>query len=217
VKGDARAERQSSSPSALLSPAPSKQKRVAQAAFAAYLLAHLAVQAFRAHGDAARPEPGLEQQPWFVASVLLLLWLPLALLAALELRQGFQSAAPAFQSERARALGFAERLSWVVVVLFTLLHCAQTAWPLLAGSWIAGDVRPELTLSLSSTYRGVPLQASAYLCAVGAGSFCAVRQAMLALSAPPRALARAIVGLGILGYALGSYAVIRCATGPILP
>jgi hypothetical protein len=40
---------------------------------------------------------------------------------------------------------------------------------------------------------------------------------MLALSAPPRALARAIVGLGILGYALGSYAVIRCATGPILP
>ena len=217
MKGDARAERQSSSPSAVVVPAPSRQKRIAQAAFAAYLLAHLAVQAFRAHGDSDRPEPGLEQQPVFVATVLLLLWLPAALVAALELRTGLRSAAPALQSERARALAFAERLSWVVVVLFTLLHCAQTAWPLLDGSWIAADIRPELLLSLSSTYRGVPLQAIVYLCAVGAGSFCAVRQAMLALSARPGAAARAIVGLGVLGYLLGSYAVIRCATGPILP
>jgi hypothetical protein len=88
---------------------------------------------------------------------------------------------------------------------------------LLDGSWVAADVRPELILSLSSTYRGVPLQAIAYLCAVGAGSFCAVRQALAAFPAAPRSVARAIVGLGILGYVLGSYAVIRCATGPILP
>jgi hypothetical protein len=61
------------------------------------------------------------------------------------------------------------------------------------------------------------LLAAGYLCGVGAAAFFAARQVLEALpGSAPRALARASVALGVLAYLLGSYAVIRCASGVIL-
>lgn len=217
VEGDARPERQSSSPSSLLAALLSKTRRFARPAFALFVLAHLAVQALRAHGDGARPEPGLEQQVWFVAAVLLLIWAPFALLAGHELRRVLSGARLTAHTDRERALAVAERLSLLVVVLFTVVHVAHTAWPLLSGNLADADLRPELILTLSTTNHGLPMQGALYLCGVGAGSFYAVRQALASLAGASRRAARAVVALGVLGYALGSYAVIRCASGQIFP
>jgi hypothetical protein len=215
VEGDARSERQSSSPNSLLSAWRSNARRFARLAFAIFVLVHCVDQAFRARSDATRPEPGLELSPWFVAAVLLVVWLPFALFAGHELRRAL-SPLPR-QTDRGRALAAAERLSLLVVVLFTVVHVAHTAWPLLAGSLTDADLRPELILTLSTTSHGLPVQGIVYLCGVGASSFYAVREALAALPDAPRTLRRAVVALGVLGYALGSYAVIRCASGEILP
>jgi hypothetical protein len=217
VEGDARPERQSSSPSSLRSALLSQVRRFARPAFAIFVLAHLAIQALQAQADASRPEPGLELEPWFVAAVLVVVWLPFALLAGHELRRALSFARRPAQNDRARALAVAERLSLLVVVLFTVAHVAHTAWPLLAGSLTDADLRPELILTLATTNHGLPVQGILYQCGVGAGSFYAARQALAALPGAPRAVTRAVVALGVLGYALGSYAVIRCASGPILP
>jgi hypothetical protein len=192
-------------------------RRFARPAFAIFVLVHFVVQALRAHADGARLEPGLEQQPWFMAAVLLLLWLPFALLAGHELRLALAGARLPAQTDRERALAGAERLSLLVLVLFTVVHVAHTAWPLFSGGLADVDLRPELILSLSTTSHGLPIQGILYLCGVGASSFYAVRQALASLSGAPRAVTRSVVALGVLGYALGSYAVIRCASGPILP
>jgi hypothetical protein len=192
-------------------------RRFARLAFASFVLVHFAAQAFRASTDAGRPEPGLELKPWFVAAVLLLVWLPFTLFVGQELRRVLSFAPLPAQTDRGRALAFAERLSLFVVVLFTAVHVAHTAWPLLGGSLTDADLRPELILTLSTTSHGLPMQGIVYLCGVGASSFYAVRQALAALPSAPRAVARAVVALGVLSYALGSYAVIRCASGQILP
>jgi hypothetical protein len=147
----------------------------------------------------------------------LVVWLPFALFAWHELRRVLSLAPLPAQNDRARALAFAERLSLLVVVLFTVVHVAHTAWPLLGGSLADADLRPELISTLSTTSHGLPVQGIVYLCGVGASSFYAVRQALAALPGAPRTLTRAVVALGVLGYALGSYAVIRCASGQILP
>jgi hypothetical protein len=214
VEGDARPERQSSS---VLKALLSNTRRFARPAFAIFILAHFAVQALRAGADDARPEPGLEQQPWFVAALLLLVWAPFALLAGHELRRALRGTPLPAQTDRERALAGAERLSLLVVVLFTVAHVAHLAWPLLRGELAAADLRPELLLTLSTTNHSLPVQGIVYLCGVGAGSFYAVRQALASLSGAPRALTRAVVALGVLSYVLGSYAVIRCASGQILP
>jgi hypothetical protein len=216
VEGDARPERQSSSPSSLRSALLSKVRRFARPAFAIFVLAHFAIQAFRAHADATRPEPGLELKPWVVTAVLVVVWLPFALLAGHELHRALSLARLPARNDRARALAVAERLSLLVVVLFTVAHIAHTAWPLLGGSFADADLRPELILTLSTTSHGLPVQGIVYLCGVGASSFYAARQALTALSGAPRAITRTVVALGVLGYALGSYAVIRCASGQIL-
>ncbi len=150
-----------------------------------------------------------------MAAVLLVVWLPFALFAGHELRRAL-SPLPR-QTDRGRALAAAERLSLLVLVLFTVVHVAHTAWPLLAGRLADADLRPELILLLSTTNHGLPVQGILYLCGVGASSFYAARQALTALSGAPRVVTRAVVALGVLGYALGSYAVIRCASGQILP
>jgi hypothetical protein len=214
VEGDARPARQSSSPSSALAALSAKLRRGARLGFALFVLIHLAEQAIRAVADAARAEPGFELQPWFVALLLLLVWLPFTLFAADELRSRLSGARKPAAGDQARALAVAEWLSGLVVVLFTVLHVAHTAWPLLSGSRVQEDVRPELVLSLSSTSHGVPVQAGAYLCAVGAASFYAARQAHAALGRAPQ---RVLNGLGVLAYLLGSYAVIRCAGGQLFP
>lgn len=215
IEGDARPERQSSSPSSWLWAWLSNARRFARPAFAIFVLAHCAAQAFRARSDATRPEPGLELQPWFVTAVLLVVWLPFALFVGPELRRALSPLPP--QTDRGRALAAAERLSLLVLVLFTVAHIAHTAWPLLDGSLTDADLRPELILTLSTTSHGLPVQGIVYLCGVGASSFYAVRLALAALADAPRILRRAVVALGVLGYALGSYAVIRCASGEFLP
>ncbi len=181
------------------------------------MLVHFAFQAFRATADGARPEPGLETQPWFVAALLLVIWLPFALFVGHELTGLLSPARVREALPQARALLFAERLALLVVVVFALAHTGQVSWPLLTGTASAADVRPGLVLSLSSTSRGVPLHAAAYVCGVAAASFYATRQVLAASRALSRPAARAIVTLGVLAYALGSFAVIRCSGGQIFP
>jgi hypothetical protein len=87
-----------------------------------------------------------------------------------------------------------------------------------SGNIAAEDVRPELIALLSSTRFGVPLTAAGYVCGVGAASFVGTRLALRLLARrKSRAFSRALVALGVLAYLLGSYAVIRDASGVILP
>jgi hypothetical protein len=214
VKGDARSEAPSSSTrsgSRLVSICD----RYAGLGFAAFILLHFAGQAFRAHTDGALPQAGWELEPWFVAIVLLAVWLPFALFAWREFGRGRPSI-QASASPKARALGILERVALAVVLLFTVWHVTQLVWPLLSGTFAPGDVRPELVAALSSTAHGAPLLASAYLCAVGAAAFLGTRQALRA-EAGSRRVTRIVIALGVFAYLLGSYAVIRCASGAILP
>ena len=217
VKGDARSEAPSSGPGRLTR-LLSACDRYAGLGFAGFVLLHTAGQALRARRDEALPEAGFELQPAWVLCVFLAIWLPFAAFAWRELRRGGASRKTETTSEKARALALLERVTLWVVLLFTALHIAQIAWPLLSGAQAPSDVRPELVALLSSTQQGVPLVAASYLCGVGAAAFFGTRQALRALGEPrPRALSRAAVAFGVLAYLLGSYAVIRCSGGVILP
>jgi hypothetical protein len=105
----------------------------------------------------------------------------------------------------------------VIVLVFGWLHWLLLSWPLISDAFDESDVRAELVAGLSSTWHGLPLQGIAYLCAVGAGAFCAARLTLALLPAARPALSRAVVSLAVLGYLLGSYAVIRCGSGSLLP
>ena len=161
------------------------------------------------------PGAGWELEPWFVAAVLLAVGPPFAVFAWRELGRARRSIA-ASASPKARALGILERVALAVVLLFTVLHVTQLVWPLLCGTFAPGDVRPELVAALSSTAHGVPLLASAYLCAVGAAAFLGTRQALRAETGA-RSVTRVVIAVGVFAYLLGSYAVIRSASGAILP
>ncbi|HTA91083.1 MAG TPA: hypothetical protein VK745_15945 [Polyangiaceae bacterium] len=215
VKGDARSVAPSSSTRGLAL-LVSTCDRYGGLGFAAFVLLHLACQALRARTDGALPSPGLELQPLFVSAVLLVVWLPFLVFAWRELKRRPSTIEAPEAAERARALGILERTALVVVLLFSALHGAQIVWPLLRGTFAPDDVRPELIAALSSTEHGAPLLAVAYVCGVGAAAFFATR---LTLRARPgaRPLARVAVALGIFAYLLGSYAVIRCASGVMLP
>lgn len=215
VKGDARSADPSSSTRGL----PwliGLCERYAGLGFAVFVLFHLACQALRARTDGALPSAGLELQPLLVVAVLLLVWLPFLVFAARELQRRTATVGEADASERARALRILERVALVVVLLFSVLHGVQIVWPLLRGTFAPDDVRPELTAMLSSTEHGAPLLAITYLFGVGAATFVASRQSLRAWSGK-RALGRVAVALGIFAYLLGSYAVIRCASGVIFP
>ena len=108
-------------------------------------------------------------------------------------------------------------LALAIVLVFGAVHGVLMAWPILSGALTEIDVRPELIADLSSTWRGVPLPGAAYLCAVGAASFYAARSALAALPGARPWLSRSVVGLALLSYLLGSYAVIRCGSGSLLP
>ena len=219
AKGDARPERQSSWPSPESGPWSAFRVRsanYARLAFACFVLLHLACQAYRASTDGPIPQPGLELQPWFVSAVLLGVWLPFAVFVGRGLLNSSFRSNPSAPGQE-RALAVIEPLALALVLLFVAVHVAGIAWPLLSGSLADQDVRPELIASVSATYRGVPLQAVVYLGAVGAASFYAVRQTLAVLPKARPRLARGVVALGVVAYLLGSYAVIRCASGAILP
>jgi len=209
VKGDARFERQSSSVGRF------DWSRYAQLSFAGFLFLHLTCQAYRAWTDRLIPEAGIEGEPWAVAIVLLVVWLPFMAYGARELCRRPPPVVPGNRVNE-RALQVVEPVALAGVMLFALVHGAELAWPLLAGHSLAADVRTELIATLSGTWRGVPAAGVAYLSAVGAGSFYATRQALKAFPGATPTGSRAIVLLGVLGYLLGSYAVIRCASGTLL-
>jgi len=218
VKGDARSK-PSSSGAGSWSRLRSACERYAGRGFAGFVLLHCAGQAFRALRDGAVPSAGFELTPALVVGILLLVFGPFAVFAWAEFRRvRAAGGAAAAESAKARALSALESMTLVIVLGFTLWHVEQIAWPLLLGTFTTSDVRPELIALLSSTWQGVPLLAAGYLCGVGAASFYGTRQALRALAEPQRrARARALVALGVLTYLLGCYAVIRAASGVILP
>jgi len=219
AKGDARAARQSS----WLSSPGGTEAKLARAAgplrlmFAAFVLVHLALQAWRAHTASALPEAGFEQAPWLVGALLGLLWLPFTAFGLLTLSRSLTRREWASLRGQARALAVIEPISLAIVLVFGALHGVTLAWPLVRGAFDALDVRAELVATLSSTWRGVPMNALGYLCAVGAAAFCAARLALASLPARGPALVRAVLTLAVGAYLLGSYAVIRCGSGSLWP
>jgi hypothetical protein len=218
AKGDARSERQSSWPSSLgrVRGRLAATAGLLQLSFAGFVLLHFSAQAYRAYTDGALPESGFERAPWFVGA-LLLLWLPFTAFGVRKLSLSFTRGWRPGAAGQERALAVVESLSLAVVLLFGCLHGALMAWPLLSGSLGEADLRPELVAGLSSTWHGFPVEGMAYLCAVGAAAFCAARLTLAALPAARPRLARAVVGAAVLAYLLGSYAVIRCGSGSLLP
>ena len=219
AKGDARPERQSSWLS-LLGVVQGRLDGVLRPlplAFAGFVLVHFSVQAYRAFTDGALPEPGFERWPWLVGAELLL-WLAFTAFGIRQLKRSFlaRGSLPA-QDAQERALAVIEPLSLAIVLVFGGTHGAFLAWPLMTGSMDAADLRPELVATLSSTWRGLPVHGIAYLCAVGVTSFCAARLTLVALPVARPWLKRAVISLAVFVHLLGSYAVIRCGSGSLLP
>jgi len=215
---DARPERQSSWPSIAraLRARLAGAARPLQLSFAGFVLWHLAGQAYRAYTDGALPAAGFERTPWLVFALLLVLWLPFSVFGLRKLSRTFtHERLPA--AGQARALAVVEPLSLAVVLLFGSVHGLLMGWPLLSGALDQADLRAQLVADLSSTWRGLPLEGSVYLCAVGATAFCAARLTLALLPAGRPSLSRTVVGLAVLAYLLGSYAVIRCGSGSLLP
>lgn len=216
---DARAERQSS----WLNSLRGVQERLTglshplQLIFAGFVCLHFSEQAYRAATDGALPEAGLERTPWFVAGLLLLFWLPFTVVGLQRLRRAWSRGRPQAAQPRERALLAVEPVALTFVLLFGSVHGALMAWPLVTGALDAADLRAELVANLSSTWRGLPIAGIVYLCAVGAGAFCAARLALSRLAVGRADLSRAIVGLTVLACLLGCYAVIRCGSGSLLP
>jgi hypothetical protein len=216
---DARSERQSSW---LSSRSRAGQRlfglaRPLQLGFAGFVLLHFAGQAYRASTDGPLPEPGFERAPWFVAALHLLFWLPFTLVALSQLARSFEQRGSSVLQGQERALSALDPLALAIVVLFGSVHGTLMTWPLLSGSLDAADLRAELVADLSGTWHGVPLEAIVYLCAVGAAAFYAARLTLALLRVKRPTLSRGVLGLAVLGYVLGSYAVIRCASGSLLP
>lgn len=215
---DARPERQSSWPSKAraLRERLAGSARPLQLSFSGFVLWHFAGQAYRGYTDGALPEAGFERTPWLVGTLLLLLWLPFSVFGLRKLSRTLtHDRLPA--AGQARALAVIEPFALAVVLLFGTVHGLLMGWPLLSGALDQADLRAELVADLSSTWRGLPVQAIVYLCAVGAAAFCAARLTLALLPAARPALSRAVVGLAVLAYLLGSYAVIRCGSGSLLP
>lgn len=191
--------------------------RPLQLAFASFVGWHLCLQAYRADADGALPGTTFERTPGFVAGVFLLLWLPFLAVSVRELARSLTRGTLEGAAGQERALLTVEPLALVVVLLFGSVHGALMVWPLLSGALDEADLKAELVADLSSTWHGVPMRGMVYLCAVGAASFYAARLVLARLPAGRSGLARAVVGLAVLACLLGSYAVIRNGSGPLLP
>jgi len=191
--------------------------RPLQLSFAGFVLLHFSGQAYRAYTDAALPSAGFERSPWFVAGVSVLLWLPFTVLGLRQTRLWTSRGRLSALQGQARALAVVEPVALALVLLFGAVHGTLMAWPLVSGALDGADLRAELVADLSSTWRGVPVQGFVYLGAVGAAAFCAARLTLALLPTQRPGLSRVVVGLAALAYLLGSYAVIRCASGSVLP
>jgi len=216
---DARPERQSSW-LALLRGVRGRLAAVARPlrwGFAGFVFLHFSGQAYRAYADGALPSEGFERAPWLVAALFLLFWLPFTVFGVQRVSRAFARDSLKSVVGQERALSVVEPLALGVVLLFGGVHGALMAWPLLSGALDGTDVRMELVADLSSTWFGLPMHAVAYLCAVGAGAFCAARLTLTLLPTGRRALSRAVLALAVVSYLLGSYAVIRCGSGSLLP
>lgn len=215
---DARPERQSSWLSGL-----GLRKRLAgltrplRLCFAGFVFLHFSWQAYRAFTAGALPAADFERTPWLVAGLFALLWLPFSVLGVQQVSRTSSLARSKALQGQARALAVIEPLALVLVLVFGGMHGAQMTWSLLSGALDSADLRAELIADLSGTWRGLPMQGMVYLCAVGAAAFCAARSSLALLPAGRLGLSRAVIGLAVLAYLLGSYAVIRCGSGSLLP
>jgi len=216
---DARPERQSSWQGAL------RRARVRldtwarplQWGFAAFILCHFSGQAYRALTDGALPARGFERAPGFVAALLLLFWLPFTVFGVRQLKRFLARGSLNEVVGQERALSVIEPFALAIVLLFGSVHGVLMAGPLLSGALDGADLRAELVADLSSTWFGLPLSSSVYVCAVGAAAFCVARVTLRLLPAGRKMLSRLVVAVAVLCYLLGSYAVIRSASGSLLP
>jgi hypothetical protein len=218
-QGDARPE---ASSSATRGAKGARIELAARASFAVFLALHFTAYAYRAAHGAATGVPGAETSPW-LTPLALALWLPFFVYAVRGAARGFGSARSGGQSEKERALALAERTSLFAVLGFVIFHIFEFPLRLYAGHIVRSDILPDLVAALSGTTRGVPLVAIAYLVAVGASAFYASRSLALVArrlktdAQRRKALLRAAVGFGLFIYFAGAYAVIRFATGRVLP
>jgi len=188
-----------------------------QLSFGGFVLLHFSGQAYRACTDAALPSAAFERSPWFVAGVSLLFWLPFTVFGVRKASLWMSRSRLKALEGQARALAIVEPVALAIVLSFGGVHGALMGWPLVSGALDDADLRAELVATLSSTWRGVPAQGIVYLTAVGAAAFCAARLTLALLPAKRPRLSRIVVSLAGLAYLLGSYAVIRCGSGSLLP
>jgi len=218
VKRDAQGEAPSSG--ALGSRVLALSDRFAGPGFGAFLLLHLGLEALRAERDGAIPQAGVEATKGFVGLLSLGIFLPFCAFAARAVA-GTTARTNRPRNDHAtpelRAHFVLERIGFAVLLPFACWHVFKYALPILDGTFEHNDVRVELIASLSGTTFGLPLVAAAHALGVGAASFCATREALRAVIPQRTAVRRALVALGVLSYLLGSYAVIRDASGPLFP
>ena len=124
----------------------------------------------------------------------------------------------------ARPAEVTQRLSAVVLLVFSLLHILQFPARVWLGEISPRDYYPELCASLSSTaWGGVPLVAIGYLVGVAAaavhgagGVYRAALSSGLVSAARQQLLLRCCVAVGVAVFVLGALIVIDLATGSVL-
>jgi succinate dehydrogenase/fumarate reductase cytochrome b subunit len=195
-------------------------------ALAGYLLLHLLAQA-AALGGMQRYErvmSRVDSLPGFALGLVLCVYLPLGVHAALGLRRLLTQQtyfAAGWVGRWGRQL---QHASGGLLLCFLLLHVWQFRGRLWSGELGRSDVYPELTGSLSSTaLGGLPLVALGYLAGVavaalhaGQGLYHAARAWGLCTAAAEPRLRRACGAGAALLFALGALIVIDLATGSVV-
>lgn len=172
-------------------------------------------------GDLLRPVPGGAA----IATLLLLVWIPLAVHAGLGLwlvlsGASASSAGPDVPTPARRV----SRLTSLLALAFLVYHTRE--YPLAAwlGEADARDAGLRLAARLSGTSFGIPLRGAAYLLGLGATVAHAglgvhralLREGRLNSDAARLLSARACAAAAALLFGLGAATVIRVATGALL-
>jgi hypothetical protein len=172
--------------------------------------------------DVLRPAPGFGS----VLTAWLLVWLPLAVHAALGgwfLLSGRTLARPTTDDEAPLPRRLS-RASGALSLVFIAYHAHAYGLLVWLGEADARDAGFRLTAELSSTHFGVPLAGGAYLLgllttvthASLALHRALVAEGLLATAARRRTSARACATFGVVAFGVGAAAVIRVATGVLL-
>jgi succinate dehydrogenase/fumarate reductase cytochrome b subunit len=192
---------------------------------AGYLSLHLLSQLSALWGPNAHARWGvLPGGIAWVAVEIALVYVPLLVHVALGVRRVLQPAAAPVARGISPLARQVTRASGAVLLVFLLVHVAQSRLRLWTGQLAPSDLYPELCARLSATrWGGVPLAAFGHLLGVAAAAHHGAQglyQGLLGLGLIGEARAsvarRCCVALGLCWFGLGALIVIDLATGSVL-